>query len=188
MAKLSKRQSRRVAFVASKMALSIDQDERMVLLTELLDELGIDAEQRAERKESAERHIRYEAQQRRQRQSKPVDSKVEPDIDKMSLDELQQYNRESLAKLKRLLEERRAQRLDIEAMSDEERQAYQQHLMRSIAAKLELTPSTPDPAPIVEDAPTLALPTKRMEKAIARFDGLSDADQVDSLRTLWARR
>lgn len=63
--KLSKRLSKRLAFVASKMALSIDQDERMALLTELLDELGIDAEQRADSKESAARHLRYTAQQRR---------------------------------------------------------------------------------------------------------------------------
>ena len=47
--KLSKRLSKRLAFVASKLALSIDQDERMALLTELLDELGIDdAAQRAD--------------------------------------------------------------------------------------------------------------------------------------------
>lgn len=182
--KLSKKKSTRVAFVASKMALSIDQDERMALLTELLDELDIDAEQRAERKESAARHLRYEAQQRRQRQSKTVDSKVEPDIDKMSLDELQQYNRESLAKLKRLLEERRTQRPDIDAMSDEERAAYQDHLMRSIAAKLEPTPSAPEPAPVVSDAPQYVLPTKRMEKAVAAFDDLTDGEQVDQLRAM----
>lgn len=63
--KLSKRLSKRLAFVASKMALSIDQDERMALLTELLDELGIDQEQREDSKDSAARHLRYTAQQRR---------------------------------------------------------------------------------------------------------------------------
>ena len=57
--KLSKRVSKRVAFLASKLALSIDQDERMALLTELLDELGIiDPEQRADSKDSAARHLR----------------------------------------------------------------------------------------------------------------------------------
>ena len=40
--KLSRKKSIRLAFVASKLALSIDQNERMALLTELLDELGID--------------------------------------------------------------------------------------------------------------------------------------------------
>lgn len=175
--KLSKRLSKRLAFVASKMALSIDQDERMALLTELLDELGItDAEQRADSKESAARHLRYTAQQRRKAERQA------DDIDNMKRDELQDYIKQLYAKRDALLAER-AKRPDIDAMSDEERAAYQQHLMRSIADKME--PSAPEPAPAVEEAPQYDLPTRRMEKAVARFDDMSDEQQLDVLGQMW---
>lgn len=192
MAKLSRKQGLRVSFLLAQMTLADDQRQREEILRELLESLGIDAEQAQESRESAARHLRYMASRKRksERAAKPVDT-GETDIYRMSHEQLHQHNKELFAKLKRLLEDRRAeqdaQRPDIEAMSDEERQAYQQHLMRSIAAKLELTPSTPDPAPIVEDAPTLALPTEKMRKAIARFDDLTDADQVDQLSSLWGR-
>ena len=150
--KLSKRLSKRLAFVASELALSIDQDERMALLGELLDELGIDAEQRADSKESAARHLRYTAQQRRKA------AKKADDTDRMNLDELQASNKEMLAKLKRLLEERRAEQQPA---------------------------PTPEPAPTVEEAPQYDLPTRRMEKAVARFDDLSDEQQVDVLGQMW---
>ena len=78
-------------------------------------------------------------------------------IDNMSLDELHQHNKQQLEKLKRLLEER-----------------------------TEPQPATtPDPAPVVEESPQYDLPTKRMEQAVARFDDLSDDDQVDQLKSMW---
>lgn len=182
MAKLSQKRARRLAFVASKLALSYDQDERMALLAELLDELGIDQEQREDSAASAARHLRYEASRRRQRPAKKAD-----DIDGMSLDELRAHNAQLLKRRDELLA-KREQRPDIDAMSDEERAAYQQHLMRSIAAKLEPSPApAPDPEPTVEEAPTLALPTKKMEQAIARFDDLTDGEQVDALRGMWGQ-
>ncbi len=79
------------------------------------------------------------------------------DTSKMSLDDLRAYNRELAAYLRQLLADRRAE--------------------------LEQQPApTPEPAPVVSDAPQYALPTKRMEKAIARFDALDDAEQLDALR------
>lgn len=68
MAKLSQKKARRLSFVASKMALAYDQDERMTLLTELLDEFGIDADLRTDSMDSAKRHLSYAAQQRRKAQ------------------------------------------------------------------------------------------------------------------------
>ena len=95
MAKLSQRQSKRVAFVASKLALSIDQNERMALLTELLDELGIDdAAQRADSKDSAARHLRYTAQQRRKEARQAAD---------VAHDELRKQRDELLDQLTRRL-------------------------------------------------------------------------------------
>jgi hypothetical protein len=76
----------------------------------------------------------------------------------MSLEELQAYNRGMMDKIRRILEERRAE---------------QQPAI------------TPEPAPTVEDAPQYDLPTKRMEQAVARFDDMSDDDQVDQLRMMW---
>ena len=176
--KLSKRLSKRLAFVASKMALSIDQDERMALLTELLDELGIDAEQRADSKESAARHLRYTAQQRRKA------AKKADDIDNMSPADLQAHIKQLYAKRDELLAQR-AKRPDIDAMSVEERAAYQQRLMGSIAAKLEPTPTaTPDPAPAVSEADTYNV-TAKMSKRLAAFDDMTDADQVDALQAMW---
>lgn len=98
MAKLSKRQSKRLAFLASKLALSNGHDERMALLTELLDELGIDAAQRAASAESARLTLR-------QRSAKSAN---------VSRDELADYNREAMAKIQQLLAERRA---ELEPMS-----------------------------------------------------------------------
>ena len=37
----------------------------------------------------------------------------------------------------------------------------------------------------MEESPQYDLPTKRMEQAVARFDDLSDDDQVDVLREMW---
>ena len=102
--KLSKRLSKRLAFVASKMALSIDQDDHMALLTELLDELGInDAEQREDSKESAARHLRYTAQQRRKA------ARQADDIDNMKRDELQDYIKQLYARRDELLAQRAEQ-------------------------------------------------------------------------------
>ncbi len=101
--KLSKRLSKRLAFLASELALSYDQDERMALLTELLDELGIDAEQRADSKESAARHLRYTAQQRRKA------ARQADDIDNMKRDELQDYIKQLYARRDELLAQRAEQ-------------------------------------------------------------------------------
>ncbi len=149
--KLSKRLSKRLAFVASKLALSIDQDERMALLTELLDELGItDAEQREDSKDSAARHLRYTAQQRRK-------AAATDDIDNMKRDDLRRYIDELRAKRDRLLAERRAEQ--------------------------EPAP-TPDPAPIVTEADVYTV-TAKQRRALAAFDDMTDADQVDALQSLW---
>lgn len=168
--KLSKRLSKRLAFVASKLALSYDQDERLTLLAELLDELGIDPEQRADSKESAARHLRYTAQQRRKAAN-------QADADH---DDLRRRIDELFAKRDALLRER-GQRPNIDAMSDEERAAYQQHLMGSIADKLE--PTTPEPAPTVEEAPQYTV-TEKQRRRLAAFDDLTDSEQVDQLRSM----
>ena len=146
--KLSKRLSKRLAFVASKLALSIDQDERMALLTELLDELGItDAEQREDSKESAARHLRYTAQQRRKA------ARQADDIDNMKRDELRRYIDELSAKRDRLLAERAEQQ----------------------------PATTPDPAPVVSEADAYNV-TAKQRRALAAFDDLTDAEQLDQLR------
>ena len=46
------------------------------------------------------------------------------------------------------------------------------------------TPTQLEPLATVEAA-TYSLPTNRMRTALAKFDDLSDADQVDYLTTLW---
>lgn len=152
MAKLSQKRARRLAFVASKLALSIDQDERMALLTELLDELGItDAEQREDSKESAARHLRYTAQQRRKA------ARQADDIDNMKRDELQDYIKQLYARRDELLAQRAEQPTPAPA---------------------------PDPAPTVEEAPTYDV-TAKQRRALAAFDDMSDADQVDALQQMW---
>lgn len=183
MAKLSKRQSIHVSFLLHKLAISYDQQQREELLTALLDALHIDPDQRAESAASAKRSIRFDADKKRrvQRTAKPA---AADDIDGMTHDELRAHLDELRAKRDRLLAER-SQRPDIDSMTDEQRQAYQAHLMRSITAKLEPSPSAPEPALTVEEAATYTLPTKRMEKAIARFDDMTDDDQLDSLRAMW---
>jgi len=98
-----------VSFLLHKLAISYDQQQREELLTALLDALHIDAEQREDSAASAKRSIRFDADKKRRRQSKPVDSKADPDIYSMGHEELQQYNRNMLDKLKRMLEERRAE-------------------------------------------------------------------------------
>lgn len=116
----------------------------------------------------------------------PQSSKPRKDIDDMNLDEIMAYNKELLAKLNRLLAER-AQRPEIDAMSDEQRREYQNHLMRRISTHIDtLNPPTPEPTPIVEESPALHLPTKRMTKRITAFDAMSDAEQVNSLKEMWA--
>lgn len=182
MARLSKRQSVHVSFLLHKLAISYDQQQRDDLLTAILDALHIDDEQRAESAASAKRSIRFDADKKRrgQRPAKPASA---DDIDSMSRDDLRTYIDELRAKRDRLLAERE-KRPDIDAMTDEERQAYQDHLMRSIAAKLEPTPSTPEPSPTVEEAATYDV-TAKQRRALAAFDDMSDADQIDQLASLW---
>lgn len=115
----------------------------------------------------------------------PDSGKPRKSIDEMNLDELMAHNRELLAKLNRLLTDR-SQRPDIDAMSDEQRREYQDHLMRRISAHIDtLNPPTPEPTPIVEEAPAYHLPTKRMKKAVERFDSMTDGEQVDNLKAMW---
>ena len=78
------------------------------------------------------------------------------DTSKMNLDEIRAYNRELDAYRRYLLEERRA----------------------------EQPASTPEPAPTVEEAPQYTV-TASQRRALARFDDLTDADQVDTLRGMW---
>ena len=174
--KLSRKQSILLSFLAHKLALALGHDERMALLTELLDELGIDADLRTDSMDSAKRHLSYEAQQRRKA------AKKADDIGNMSPADLQAHIKQLYAKRDELLAQR-AKRPDIDAMSDEERAAYQQHLMRSIAAKLE--PTTPEPAPVVTEADAYNV-TAKMSKRLAAFDDMSDGDQVDTLKAMWA--
>lgn len=102
MAKLSQKRARRLSFLAHKLALATGADERMALLAELLDELGIDQEQRADSLESAERHLRYEAAQRRK-------AAATDDIDNMKRDELRRCIDDHAWPAVRLLAERRAE-------------------------------------------------------------------------------
>lgn len=154
MAKLSQKQARRLTFVASKMALAYDQNERMALLTELLDEFGIDADLRTDSIDSAKRHLAYTAQQRRKAQRAAEAEQAE---------------------LYKRLDDARAKR-------DELLDQLTQRL--AMSAGTEQPTATPEPAPTVEDAPQYALPTKRMEKAVAAFDDLTDGEQVDQLRAM----
>ena len=149
--KLSQKKARRLSFVASKLALSIDQDERMTLLTELLDELGIDPEQRKDSMDSAKRHLSYTAQQRR---------KVQAATDSAT------------AALRKQLDEARAKR-------DELLDKLTQRL--ATAAGIE----QPEPSPVVTEADAYNV-TAKMSKRLAAFDGMSDGDQVDSLKAMWA--
>lgn len=92
---------------------------------------------------------------------RPINRQAKPKsddpIDNMSLDELHQHNKELLTKLNRLLAER-----------------------------TEPQPATTsEQEPTVEEAPTYDLPTAKMRKAVAAFDDMSDADQVDVLKAMW---
>lgn len=172
MARLSKRQTTHVSFLAHKLALTYSPQERETLLKDLLEALHIDADQAQQSRESAISHIRYEASRKRKNAQK---AKPDSDTDGMTLDELRAYNAQLLKRRDELL----AQRHHIDAMSDDERAAYRDHLVASIAGKLE-------PTPVVSDADAYNLPTKRMERAVAAFDDLPDDEQVDALRAMWA--
>lgn len=182
MAKLSRKKGIRVSFLLNQMVLTDDQSQRETILGDLLECLHIDAEQSAESRESARRYLRHLASKKRrdERAAKPVDSKVEPDIDGMSLDEMRTHNAGLRAKLDRMLD-----RKQIANMTDEERRRYIAELLAKRDEALQQPASAPQPAPTVEDAPQYDLPTKRMEQAVARFDDMSDADQVDVLRGMW---
>ena len=153
--KLSNKKARRVAVLANKLALSHDQQQREELLTALLDALDIDAAQRDESAKDAARSLRLDAHRPSKQLAKPASDNP---IDNMSLDELHQHNKQQLEKLKRLLEERQAEPQPA---------------------------TTSEQEPTVEESPQYDLPTKRMEQAVARFDDLSDDDQVDQLKSMW---
>jgi hypothetical protein len=78
-------------------------------------------------------------------------------VEDMNLAEIVAYNKELLAKLKRLLAERR----------------------------IELEQADPVPQPVPVKVKAAKLPTRRMTKAVAAFDGMTDSEQMDSLRAMW---
>lgn len=161
MAKLSQKRARQLSFLLYKMSLTYDQQQREALLTAILDALDIDADQREESAKDAARSLRLDANRPSKRQAKP---KSDDPIDNMSLDEITAHNKELLTKLNRLLEERRAE---------------------PQPASAQQTATTPEQEPTVEEAPTYDLPTAKMRKAVAAFDDMSDADQVDQLKSMW---
>lgn len=117
--------------------------------------------------------------------SLPQNSKPRKDIDSMSSAELRAYIEELKVRRDELLAQR-DERPDIDAMSDEERAAYRDYLMRRISARIDtMKPQTTQPTSITEEAPALHLPTKRMTKRLAAFDAMSDAEQVDSIKSMW---
>lgn len=180
MAKLSRKQARRLSFMLYKLVLTHDQQQREDLLTALLDALNIDQEQREESAEDAARILRLDASRKIKRPSPPVDASGEPDIYAMSLEELQAHNRQLFAKLERLLEDRKKQdnRKRIEDMSDEERRRYIAELLAKRDEVLQ------QPAPTVEEAPTYTI-NEKQRRRLAAFDDLPEADQVDQLRAMW---
>lgn len=163
-----------------KLVLTHDQQQREDLLTALLDALNIDQEQREESAEDAARILRLDASRKIKRPSPPVDASGDPDIDNMSLEQLQAHNRQLFAKLERLLEERKKKdnRKLIADMSDEERRRYIAELLAKRDEVLQQPATTPDPAPQYDV-------TAQQRKRLAAFDDMSDDDQVDSLRQMW---
>jgi Mg2+ and Co2+ transporter CorA len=81
------------------------------------------------------------------------------DTSKMNLDEIRAYNRELMAYRRYLLDQRRAE---------------------------QETATTPEPAPVVEEAANYKV-TASQRRALARFDDLSDGEQVDALSRLWGQ-
>lgn len=87
--------------------------------------------------------------------SLPDNGKPRKSIEDMNLQEIQAYNKELLAKIEQLLAERR---------TESEQAEPQPQLVPERKAKL---------------------PTKRMAKAMERFDNMTDSEQVDSLLLMW---
>jgi len=87
--------------------------------------------------------------------SLPHGSKPRKDIDQMSSTELRAYIAELTIKRDRLL---------VERMTRQEQPV-----------------ETPKPAKVK----AAKLPTKRMTKAVAAFDNMTDSEQVDSLKAMW---
>lgn len=158
MAKLSRKKSIGISFLLAQMTLTDDQRQREEILRELIESLGITAEQSAESLQSAARYLRYMASKKRreERQAKPVDASGEPDIRSMGKEELAAYLEFLYARRDELLAER-----------------------------TEPQPATtPDPAPTVEEAPQYDV-TAKQRRRLAAFDDMSDDDQIDVLRSLW---
>ncbi len=113
----------------------------------------------------------------------PQSSKPRKDIDEMNSAELRAYIEELKVRRDELLA-KRAKRPDIDTMSDEERAAYQEYLMRRISAHIDTL--VPQPATVSHSiASQTKLPTKRMAKRLSTFDAMSDSEQVDTLRAMW---
>lgn len=90
------------------------------------------------------------------RRQRPVKPAVSDDIDSMSRDEVQTYIKQLYAKRDALLAQRAEQQ----------------------------PATTPEPAPVVTDAATYDV-TAKQRRRLAAFDDMSDADQVDALKSLW---
>ena len=69
-------------------------------------------------------------------------------------------------------------------MTYDERQKYIRQLQDEILQQLGAT-STHSPQPVAQPEPVVKAPTKKMRKAIQRFDAMTDGEQVNQLKSLW---
>lgn len=77
-------------------------------------------------------------------------------------------------------------RKSIDEMSLAEIQAYNDELFAKLNRLLrERAERNAQPQPEAEPVKAAKLPTKRMRKAVERFDGMTDSEQVDSLKAMW---
>lgn len=163
MAKLGKRQALTISFLLNKMALTYGQEKRNELLARLLDELGIDTDQRAE----GEAMARYSVQKDLRTPAPAItfadivtindDGTVDSDADKFN------------------------------AASSAVRQQVLDYLDKPCAgepAKLPKAPSAPKAAGRNDDAPRYNT-TAKQQRHLARFDAMTDSEQVDQLKGLW---
>lgn len=162
MAKLGKRQALTISFLLNKMALTYGQEKRNELLARLLDELGIDADQRAE----GEAMARYSVQKDLRAPAPAItfadivtvnpDGTVDSDADK--------FNAASSAVRQQVLD-------------------YLDKLCAGEPAQLPKAPSAPN-ASQNDDAPRYNT-TAKQQRHLARFDAMTDGEQVDQLKGLW---
>lgn len=70
-------------------------------------------------------------------------------------------------------------RKDIDRMSSTELRGKRNQLLSERTARYE------QPVEAAKPVKATRLPTKRMTKAVAIFDGMTDSEQLDSLRAMW---